>query len=266
MQKETAESDEPDGSGGKTVTRGGYKSGIHGIAGSSVGRNGRDGWNVVVVVPGDSPACGAGLRLWRIAGGWRGVGASGGVGSDILLGVGAGRAGPCFAEAEALAEVVETEWVRERSAVAAGTSGVVRLDDLIEDPTGDEEAKDTVFVGEADEDGEDDEMDDAFGVLAVVHGADAGDEAEQSGEAGVGFARERRRWRRRDGTGDGVVEVTVASRVRIGATGRRWCSSGEFGGEAGFTEDSRADDAGALLAEWLAAVLAKRNMFTIRMV
>ena len=42
--------------------------------------------------------------------------------------------------------------------------------------------------------------------------------------------------------------------------------SGEFGGEAGFAEDSRADDAGALLAERFAAVLAKCNIFTIRMV
>ena len=62
------------------------------------------------------------------------------------------------------------------------------LDDLIADPAGDEEAEDAVFVGELDEDGEDDEVDDAFGVLAVVHGADAGDEAEQGGEAGVGSA------------------------------------------------------------------------------
>ena len=42
--------------------------------------------------------------------------------------------------------------------------------------------------------------------------------------------------------------------------------SGESGDKAGFAEDSRADSAGALLAERFAAVLAKCNSFTIRMV
>ena len=109
------------------------------------------------------------------------------------------RAGPRFAEAETFAEIVEAEGIGERGAVAAGAGGVVGLDDLIADPAGDEEAEDAVLVGEADEDGEDDEVDDAFGVLAVVHGADAGDEAEQGGEAGVGFAGSVRAagWRRR---------------------------------------------------------------------
>ena len=62
------------------------------------------------------------------------------------------------------------------------------LDNLVADPSGDEETEDAVLVGEGDEDGEDDEMHDAFGVLTVVHCADAGDEAEQGGEAGVGFS------------------------------------------------------------------------------
>ena len=97
-------------------------------------------------------------------------------------------AGPCFAEAEAFAKIVEAERIGERRAIAAGLGSVVSFDDLIADPTGDEEAEDAVLVGEGDEDGEDDEVDDAFGVLAVVHGADAGDEAEEGGEAGVGFS------------------------------------------------------------------------------
>jgi hypothetical protein len=92
---------------------------------------------------------------------------------------------------------------------------VVCLDDLIADPAGDEEAKDAVLICQADEDGEDNEVDDALGILAVIHGADAGDEAEEGGEARVGFARGR--WGR-DGARDGVVYVAVASDV--GASGR----------------------------------------------
>ena len=169
--------------------------------------------------------------------------------------------GPGFAEAEAFAEIIEAEGVGEGGAIAAGVGGVVGLDDLIADPAGDEEAEDAVFVGERDEDGEDDEVDDAFGVLAVVHGADAGDEAEQGGEAGVRFS------------GCRVVANAVdigagreaAGSRRLAPVGRCACS-GESGGEAGFAEDSSADDAGTLLADWFAAVLAKRSMFTIWMV
>ncbi len=70
-------------------------------------------------------------------------------------------AGPCFAEAEPLAEIVEAEGIGKRGTVAAGLGGVMRLDDLIADPTCDEEAEDAVLVGERDEDGEDDEVNDA---------------------------------------------------------------------------------------------------------
>ncbi len=66
------------------------------------------------------------------------------------------------------------------------------FDDLIADPAGDEEAEDAMLVSEGDEDGEDDEVHDAFGILAVVHRSDARDEAEESGEAGVGFSGDRR--------------------------------------------------------------------------
>ena len=69
----------------------------------------------------------------------------------------------------------------ERRAVASGARSVVGLDDLVADPAGDEETEEAVLVGEADENREDDQVHDTLGVLAVVHGADAGDEAEQSG-------------------------------------------------------------------------------------
>ena len=122
-------------------------------------------------------------------------------------------AGPGFAEAEALADVVETEGVGERGAVAAGACGVVGLDDHVGFPAGNEDAEDAVDVaGEDDEDGEDDEVDDALGVLLVVHGADAGDEAEEGGGAGVGGA---------DGGGVGGFRPGVRLRCLRRGGGRR---------------------------------------------
>ena len=115
----------------------------------------------------------------------------------------AGSVGPRFAETETLAEVVQAEGIGKRGAVAACACSVMGFDDLVDDPSCDEEPEDAVFVGERDEDGEDDEVDDAFGVLAVVHGADAGDETEQGSQAGVGFSGS---WR-------------VANSVDIGAGG-----------------------------------------------
>jgi hypothetical protein len=62
---------------------------------------------------------------------------------------------------------------------------MVSLDDLIADPAGDEETEDSIFIGEGDEEREDNEVHDTFGVLAVVHGADARNDAEQGGQTGV---------------------------------------------------------------------------------
>jgi hypothetical protein len=107
---------------------------------------------------------------------------------------------------------------------------VVRFDDLIADPTGDEEAEDAVFVGEANEDGEDDQVHDAFGILAVVHGADAGDQTEQSGEARVGCAG----WiRRRDGACHVVVDSASVAGVVVAATcrGLGVCANGSTAGQ-----------------------------------
>ena len=92
---------------------------------------------------------------------------------------------------------------------------MVRFDDLVADPAGDEEAEDTVFVGERDENSEDDEVNNALGVLAVVHGSDAGNEAEQGGEAGIWFS------------GDGSVADVGASREAAGCVG--WTSDGNSG-------------------------------------
>ena len=94
------------------------------------------------------------------------------------------------------------------------------FDDLIADPSSDEEAEDAVLVGEGDEDGEDDEVHDALGVLAVVHCADAGDESEESGEAGVWFSMHRRR----DRAGRGIGGVGFGRGIR--ACGRGGAGAG----------------------------------------
>jgi hypothetical protein len=136
---------------------------------------------------------------------------------------------------------------------------VVGFENLIDDPAGDEDAEDAVFVGQADEDGEDDEMDDALGVLAVVHGSDARDDAEECGEAGIGLSSVDRR----DSGAIGGIGISVAT-----GSGCVWggAGSGQLGGEARFAEDCGSNRAGALLAERFAAVLAKGSSFAIRMV
>ena len=100
----------------------------------------------------------------------------------------------------------------------------------------------------------------ALGVLAVVHGSDAGNEAEQGGEAGIWFSGHG--WRR-DSSLSCVVRPAAAG---IGSASR-WCAgSSELGSEAGFTEDGSADDTGTLRAQRFATVLAKGSSFSIRMV
>jgi len=139
----------------------------------------------------------------------------------------------------------------------------MRFEDLVEDPAGNEQTEDAVLVGEADEDSEDDEMHDALGILPVVHGSDAGDESEERGEAWVRFPGDGR-WR--DGTGGDVRGISAGGGSGVGVTRRGRSGSGQSGDQAGFAEDSRANGAGALLAERFAAVLAKGSTFTIRMV
>jgi hypothetical protein len=62
---------------------------------------------------------------------------------------------------------------------------MVRFDDLVEDPTEDEEKEDAIVMDEAGKDGKDDEMNDSLGILTVVHGAHAGNEAQESGQTGI---------------------------------------------------------------------------------
>ena len=103
-------------------------------------------------------------RLGGVYGGYRAErkclpgGGGAGIGRRWRVG---GCGGPCLAEAEPLAEIVEAEGIGQGRAGETGAGGVVGVDGLIDDPAGDEEAEDTVDVaGQADEDGEDEEVDD----------------------------------------------------------------------------------------------------------
>ncbi len=92
-----------------------------------------------------------------------------------------GRARSC--RSQDVADVVQAEGVGKRGSGEAGAGSVIGVDSLVDDPAEGEELEDAADAGE---DGEDDEVNDAFGILAVVHGADAGNEAEQGGKRGVG--------------------------------------------------------------------------------
>ena len=88
---------------------------------------------------------------------------------------------PGSSEAETLAKIVQAKRIWERSAISTSFRSVVGLDHLIAHPAGDEESEDAVLVGETDKNREDYQVHNTLGVLAVVHSADAGDEAQQRG-------------------------------------------------------------------------------------
>ena len=75
----------------------------------------------------------------------------------------------------------------------AGAGGVVGFENLIDDPTCDEDAEDAMLVSQCNENGEDDEMDDSLGILAVIHRADAGDDAQKRSKNRVRFSGQRSR-------------------------------------------------------------------------
>jgi hypothetical protein len=74
-EEEAAESDEPDGAGGETVSRRSYEIWVDWIAGDSIGRDWGNGRSIAV--PRGAPTGGWG---WRVAGGRRGVRVGGGRG------------------------------------------------------------------------------------------------------------------------------------------------------------------------------------------
>ena len=158
---------------------------------------------------------------------------------------------------------------------------MVRLKRLVEDPCRDKDAKDAILVRERDENSEDNQVYDTFGVLAVVHGAHAGNEAEQEGDARVGRSGRRRNaayvvrnaFDRAGVGGSASRHGLVARRAgdRISAEGLRCAScrgvrGGETKLEARFAEDGLPNGSGALDAQRLTAVLAEGFSFTIGMV
>ena len=84
-------------------------------------------------------------------------------------------------EVEPVAYFVQTEWIGKRLAVAPRDCGVIGLKGLVQNPCADEDAEDTVVIGNADENCEDHDVNQALEELAVVHGADAGDDAQNRG-------------------------------------------------------------------------------------
>jgi len=147
----------------------------------------------------------SGIRGWLIA---RGPGISGrvcragvdeaGVGGSgirwatprLILAGGLVRAGLAgctrtLAEIEPVPHFIKPQGVWWGLAVAQSPGSVEGLKRLVEDPCGNEKAKNAVVLRDADQHGEDHDVDQALEELSVVHGADAGDEAENGSSGGV---------------------------------------------------------------------------------
>jgi hypothetical protein len=69
---------------------------------------------------------------------------------------------------------------------------VIGLEGLVQNPCADEDAEDAVVIGDADEHCEDDDVNQALEELAVVHGADPGDDTQNRGCYRAGCACGRR--------------------------------------------------------------------------
>ena len=85
------------------------------------------------------------------------------------------------AKVEPVAYFVEAERIGQRLAVAKRSSRVVGLKRLVENPSADEDSKDSVILRDAYQHREDDYMDESFEELAVIHRANAGDKAQNGG-------------------------------------------------------------------------------------
>ena len=148
-QEEAAEADQPDRAGREAVGRR-REAGINRIDGRSVGRDGRNRRRSVALPRRGgwcAPGCAGGRCIWRS--GRRRGGAAGrrGIGIRRASGIWLGRgARPRFTEAEAFAQIVQSKWIWQRSAVAARAGSVVSLNHLVKDPAGDEEAEDAVLI------------------------------------------------------------------------------------------------------------------------
>ena len=156
------------------------------------------------------------------------------------------EAAPGLAESHPLANVVEAEGVGQGKAVAACDRGVIGLEYHVEPPAHREETKDAVVIGERHEHGEDGEMHNALGKLAVIHGPYAGNDAEQRCEHRAGIAGGE--WLGRNG---GVRGNGCVSRCRGGGA--------HAGGEAWLAEDASPYGPQGRLGERAPTVLAESH-------
>jgi len=90
-----------------------------------------------------------------------------------------------LAEIEPITHLIEAQGIRWGLAVAERPGGMEGLKRLVEDPGGNKEAEDSVVFRDADQHGKYHDVDQALEELSVVHGADAGDEAENGSRRGV---------------------------------------------------------------------------------
>jgi hypothetical protein len=76
-----------------------------------------------------------------------------------------------------IAQLIQAKGIRQRHSIAPRFGRLVRVEDLIEHPGPEEDPKEAVVLGDADEHDKDEDVDYGLKVLAVVHGAHAGNEA-----------------------------------------------------------------------------------------
>ena len=101
-------------------------------------------------------------------------------------------------EAEALSNIVQTERIGNLEPIALGTRGLVGIENHVEDPAGDKHAEDFIHVVcKGCKHSEDDDVRNPLRELAVVHGAYAGNEAEQRCQSWIRGARHGRHVPRR---------------------------------------------------------------------
>ncbi len=169
-----------------------------------------------------------------------------------------GTVRPRVTESHPFPDVVQIERVRQRQTVAASLRCVVRLDGHVKDPAEDKQHKDARDVRKHDQHGEDNQVDQPFGVLLVVHGPDSGNQPEQRGEAGIGLSGcgRHRGSHPRIGYAGVYRNVTGLGACGTGGTGR---CTGQARSQAGLAVNRWADFPHGLAVEALAAILAKRH-------
>ncbi len=85
-----------------------------------------------------------------------------------------------------LRDVIQPERIGQRQPVAAGHRRLVGVEDLVNHPGGHQDAEDPgCMIAQADQHGEDHDMRNRLGILPVVHGAHAGNDAQQAAKHGM---------------------------------------------------------------------------------